>query len=877
MQRKKPTRSPLIFNMAGQLIMLASLTSLTACSSEPDQPKIGSDMSHQEEMSASPDMPVDQAPDQPTPQPLTLNAQEIEVIIDPSALTISWRASSAQDYTVLDRDSLQLGSVSAYSQSVSYDPYGLKVEVSGIKPQLKAWHPLERLKIISQDATQTQLELGFEAGFSATLTLSLKTGTVSATLKPTTSPEGAHIAYYRINPKVSPQEAFYGLGEYFDKVEHRGTIRAMQLEVDSTLESGYNEAHVPIPLIIGTKGWGLFIASDWPGVFDVAKSSQDRVDAIFGAGAKASQGLTFHLLAAPHPLDITKRYYELTGYPKLPARWALGPLVWRDENRDQAQVVDDARIMRELDLAVSGIWIDRPYASAVNSFDFSPAMFDDADAMIAQLHAQGLRVGLWHTPYVDKSATATAALQQEATTQGYFPPTSGPALNGWGTPIDLTNPKARDWWRSLIARYVAQGIEGFKLDYGEDIVPGLLGRRIAWSFDDGSDESTMHTRYQERYHSVYDQALNKPEGAFLLCRGGTWGDQVNGCIIWPGDLDANMLYHGEEGTTREGTKYNAVGGLPASLIAGLSLGPSGYPFYGSDTGGYRHSPVDRETFTRWFQQTALSTVMQIGTSANDVAWEFKPENGFDEEMLGWYRLYTRLHLRLFPYLWTYAKRLTDDGRAIARPLGLAYPELNAHPDDTYMLGDDLLVAPVMRQGQRQRQVMLPPGGWFNWWSGQRVEGGQTITVEAPLKTLPLFIREGALIPMLRPTIDTMSPVEDPEAIDSYATSPGRLWLTIAAGQAGELELFDQATVKLTQEATSLTITTTDGQEFKLGTHLELMGLSDEPQSVTLDGQPLTKQADLTAPDAQGWSFSPGQRAPMQVRLGAGAHTLVITR
>ncbi len=142
-----------------------------------------------------------------------------------------------------------------------------------------------------------------------------------------------------------------------------------------------------------------------------------------------------------------------------------------------------------------------------------------------------------------------------------------------------------------------------------------------------------------------------------------------------------------------------MGGLPAALIAGLSLGPSGFPFYGSDTGGYRHSPPDKELFTRWFQSTALSTVMQIGTSTNDVAWEPTPKNGFDQEMLGWYRSYTRLHLRLFPYIWTYAKRLKTDGRPIQRALGLAHPELGEHPDDTFLLGDSLLVAPS--RGARQ--------------------------------------------------------------------------------------------------------------------------------------------------------------------------------
>src|SRR6185436_19535104 len=116
------------------------------------------------------------------------------------------------------------------------------------------------------------------------------------------------------------------------------------------------------------------------------------------------------------------------------------------------------------------------------------------------------------------------------------------------------------------------------------------------------------------YHRAYAELLPE-DGGFLLCRHSTIGDQTQGVIIWPGDLDASFAKMGES-VSEGGDDYVAVGGLPASVIAGLSLGPSGFPFYGADTGGYRHSPPDKELFTRWFEQTALSTVMQIGNSAS---------------------------------------------------------------------------------------------------------------------------------------------------------------------------------------------------------------------------------------------------------------------
>ncbi len=147
----------------------------------------------------------------------------------------------------------------------------------------------------------------------------------------------------------------------------------MQIETDGELESHYNEVHVPIPLLIGTRGWGLFVDSAYPAVFSVATEASDLVEATFGTGLASTKGLTFYLFGSERALDVTRHYYDVTGYPSLPARWALGPWVWRDKNKDQAEVTSDVQTMRDLDLAATGYWIDRPYATAVNTFDFASA------------------------------------------------------------------------------------------------------------------------------------------------------------------------------------------------------------------------------------------------------------------------------------------------------------------------------------------------------------------------------------------------------------------------------------------------------------------------------------------------------------------------
>jgi alpha-D-xyloside xylohydrolase len=384
----------------------------------------------------------------------------------------------------------------------------------------------------------------------------------------------------------------------------------------------------------------------------------------------------------------------------------------------------------------------------------------------------------------------------------------------------------------------------------------------------------MHSRFQLFYHQVYDETLPE-EGGFLLCRHGTYGDQTHVSVIWPGDLDASFAKHGEE-TTDGSETYRAVGGLPASVVAGLSLGPSGFPFYGADTGGYKHSPPDKELFTRWFEQTALSTVMQIGNSASTVAWEPDPKTGYDAEMLDWYRTYTRLHLRLFPYVWTYAKRLATDGRPIQRALGLAYPELGVHPNDTYLLGDDLLVAPVLERGVTKRDVTFPPGRWIDWWTGEAHDGGSTESVDAPLETLPLFVREGSIVPMLRPTIDAIGPTTEPDRVDSYATTPGVLWARVAIGAASSFELFDGTVVEQAEQGGGATLSYAPGSELDSGAIFELVG-TRAPAAVSESGRLLAELATLAELEAaeSGWTWVADTGGTTFVKVAAGKHEIEV--
>jgi len=791
---------------------------------------------------------------------------KLVVDLDAGTLVLSYKGATR---VTLPKDALALGALDAVKDDANYDPYWLYVENAlNRPPDSLRWLVPERIEPLDAGS----FTLRYPENASAVLRVT--TGALPGAFKLSLTDVQGPVAYLRLRTRSDATEGFYGLGEFFDDVNQRGKIRAMQIELDGELESSYNEAHAPIPLLLGTRGWGLFVNTLRPGAFAVANEEADRVDAAFGTGvATKAEGLTFHLFAEAHPLDLTKHYHAVTGKPRLPARWALGPWFWRNDTTGQDEVMADAKALRDNDLATTGLWIDRPYASAVQTFDFDGTKYYDGKTMMEKVHGLGLRVAIWHVPYLDEKDPATQVLRDRATSEGFYPKEHGPNFNKWGVPIDLANKKAYEWWQALVSTYTVLGkVEGFKLDYAEDIVPGLTAARNKWVFGDGSDERTMHAGYTLLYHKLYADLLPK-DGGFLLCRHANVGDQVNGPILWPGDLDADFSKHRDKVKDSSGKSYTAVGGLPASVIAGLTLGPSGFPFYGSDTGGYRHGPPKKELFTRWFEQTALSSVMQVGNADSTVPWVADPKTGFDAEMLGWYRTYARLHLRLFPYEWSYAQKLLVDGRPIQRPLGLAYPELGAHPNDTYMFGDHLLVAPVVTEGQRTRAVSFPKGAgrFYDYWTGEPHDDGSTATVAAPLETLPLFLVEGGIVPLLRPTIDAMAPTTEPTLVDSYATTPGLLWVRIAPGPGRVFELFDGARVEHSTADGALTVKLKDGAEFKNGFVIELIA---RPKPTSVSG--LTEVADLAALEAatSGWTWTKDVGGTITIKIPTGTSVVV---
>ena len=575
-------------------------------------------------------------------------------------------------------------------------------------------------------------------------------------------------------------EDFYGTGERFDTAALRGSFRAMQFEAVAS-ESAYNEAHVPVPLAVSTRAYGVFVDELRPGILDFGTIDAERARLEF-----AHDALTVHLLTAPSPLEVLTPYVELTGKPNMPSWWAFAPQQWRNVVNGSEEVLDDAAQARAHQIPVGVIWIDRPWEQSYHDLTFDPGMFPDPQGMLDSLRDQGYRVVTWTAPY----QTPASDVWDECVEKDLF--VKRPA--GWPSAsysaevelMDFTNPAAQDLWVDLIHRVTDMGVEGFKLDYGEDVQVGIATKRTIFGFFNGEDERTMHHRYQAFWHEIFRRIMG-PDNGFIMARSGLPRDQVNTNAIWPGDLNNDFSYFRE---LVDGKKR--VGGLPAAIRASLSLGASGFPYFASDTGGFRDGRPTKEVLLRWVQHTALTAILQFGGGGDTHnPWDFEgkgDEPKYDQETLDIFRVYADLHIQLFPYLYTFALRAQETGVPIQRPLGLVEADGGRHPSDQYFFGDALYVAPVER-AETTKDVAMPAGTWFDWWDDAAYQGAKTHEVDAPLAKLPLFARQGAIVPMLSPGVQTLS--DKPELSHlAPAAYDGSLQVRVVTGAEGAFDAYD---------------------------------------------------------------------------------------
>lgn len=440
-----------------------------------------------------------------------------------------------------------------------------------------------------------------------------------------------------------------------------------------------------------------------------------------------------YLFAGPSMAAILQDYTWLTGRTQLPPIWALGYHQCRWNAYSQQQVLDLAAKHRELGLPLDTVWLDIDHMDGYRVFQWNQELFPNVEAMLAELRADGIRVITIIDPGVKFDpgySVFDSGLEREVfcLTEGgdiYI----GQVWPGNTAFPDFVNPDAREWWGDLNAKHVASGLAGIWNDMNEPATGGISEKPMRFGKGQFS---------HERYHNSYallmamgtEQGLRKamPDlRTFILSRAGSAGIQRY-AANWLGD---NM------------SRWDHLW-LQIPMATGLSI--SGQSFVGADIGGFAENS-NAELFARWIQAGALTPFARNHNQTNQVdqyafAW--------GDEVLAIAKTAIELRYRLMPYLYSAFVQNAQTGAPIQRPLIFDFQDDAAvrDLDDQYLLGDALLVAPVIEAGADTRGVYLPAGEWFDWQSGEAItSSGQTIRAEAPLERIPLYVKAGSVLPM----------------------------------------------------------------------------------------------------------------------------------
>ncbi len=539
--------------------------------------------------------------------------------------------------------------------------------------------------------------------------------------------------------------SYFGLGEHFDTLNHAHTI-VKNLSEDNAGPKG-SSTYKPIPFFMSTTGYGLWCDTTGEATFDMNASSNREI--IIDANAER---LRVVLFVEPRFPQILDSFTALAGRSILPPYWAFAPWLGRDYHQNQSQVEQDVDKARELGLPASALLIDSPWATGYNTYVFNPKQFDDAAAMVKHVHDAGYKLVLWHTSWINQKTNPPreagfagkiedqASNYAEAAAAGYFvknasgAPYVGRWWKGEGSLIDFTNSHAKAWWQNQVRQAIHAGADGFKDDDAEGSFLGDV------RFSDGTDQRLMRNRYAVQYNNAMEELIQKDlkGNGVLFIRSVTTGANGLG-LLWGGDNQAS---------------FSTDNGLPTVVTAGLGAGMSGMPLWAADLGGYEKTAQtpDPALFMRWTEYAAFSPVMETISTANLLPWDY------GDAALAVYKKYSRLHMSLFPYRYAAAQEAARTGMPIMRSLALLYQddERARAVKDEYLFGPDLLVAPLVTEGT-ERPVYLPAGDWVNYWSGAVSSGGKTIVEQAPMDVMPVYARQGAVIPMLPDDVMTLVP------------------------------------------------------------------------------------------------------------------------
>lgn len=524
-------------------------------------------------------------------------------------------------------------------------------------------------------------------------------------------------------------EKLYGMGQYQQPdLELKGCI----------LELAQRNSQASVPFVLSSRGYGLLWNNPAIGKVTFGKNLTEWYSG-------STKQMDYWITAGDTPAEIEEAYADVAG--KVPMMPDYGTGFWQCKLRYQTQeeLMGIAREYKKRDLPISVIVIDYFHWPHQGDWCFDPEYWPDPAAMVRELKEMGieLMVSIW--PTVERGSVNYEEMKE----LGYLTRTeAGSRMNQLGNMcfVDMTNPDAREYvWSKIKENYYKYGIKVFWLDEAE---PEFTKYEFShYRYQRGADLE-IGNLYPRCYSEMAYKGMNSEgqKNILNLVRCAWAGSQRYGALVWSGDIDSSFR------------------SLRYQLAAGLNMGIAGIPWWTTDIGGFHggniNDPQFKECLVRWFQFGAFCPVFRLhgdrephkkplGTTGGG-ATPSGAENevwSYGEEVYTICRKYMRLRESLRPYIADTMKQAHEKGTPVMRTLFYNFPEDmdTWNINDEFCFGDDIIVCPVLYEGQRSRAVYLPKGcRWRNLNTGEIHEGGQTFTSSAPIDVIPVFFREGSL-------------------------------------------------------------------------------------------------------------------------------------
>jgi alpha-D-xyloside xylohydrolase len=514
-----------------------------------------------------------------------------------------------------------------------------------------------------------------------------------------------------------PGECIYGFGEKFIQLDKVG--QTIDLMMDDAIGVISPRSYKNVPFYVSTHGYGVFfnhhsLMTAWVG-------SMSAVDVQV---AIADDHLDYYIIVGSIK-EVLARYTELTGKSPMPPEWSFG--LWQSKSTyvSAEETLEIARELRRHDIPCNVINVDTAWFEEdwLCGLEFGPA-FPDPAAWIADLGELGFKVSLWQTPYLPEGTRLFAEL---ADIGGFVKNVRGgtydigicftPGFKGVVGVIDFTNPAAVAIYQKYLRAVFRLGVSVFKTDFGEQApLDGI--------YHDGTPGVQMRNRYPLLYNAAVTAVAKEETGFPFVWSRSTWAGGQRFPVHWGGDsspLWSNLI---------------------PQIAGGLSLGLSGFTFWSHDIGGFFGDKDDEALLIRWLQAGVFCSHPRIHGMGKQELYKFSPG------VLKIGREFIKLRYQLMPYVLEQAKTSAAAGLPMMRPLVVEFQDdpNTWHIADEFLFGDSLLVAPVYNEAG-ERRVYLPAGGWIDWWTKDRLEGGRWINVKAPIEIIPLYQREGTEIPL----------------------------------------------------------------------------------------------------------------------------------